>query len=101
MKGTVRVYYGAGTASQEYAIPAKSSHTYQFGADCPSSLKGVIWTVWNKYVRLKSTDMNGTPWSETDAGLNSCWNTHFQICQKSGQGYTEVRDDDYSFCIIR
>ncbi len=95
----VKAYYiGRGCPYLTQTIPPGGSYTFDYGAFCPSVLDGKIILANGSKKNMKSTDMNGTPWPEGDCGMPSCWNTHFKICQKAGQGYAEIRDNDYSFC---
>ncbi len=66
-------------------IAPGGSYQWSTGAQCPTGFAG----------KLNTPD--GWRGLKTDTFIK-CWNVHYKICQKAGQGYTEVRDYDYGFC---
>jgi hypothetical protein len=81
-------------------IQPGGSTTMETGANCPAMLFGNIQDGSN-WRALMSCDCLGTCYSsENPATLYAtcCWDITFKICQKAGQGFSEVRPFDYGFC---
>lgn len=74
------------------------TYTFETGDKCPTGIEGQIYAD-GKWLKMKSMDcLGGDHDYETSVASTCCWNISARVCQKAGQGYTEVRDHDYGFC---
>ena len=74
------------------------SNTWETGAKCRSCIEGQIYSGM-KWLKMKNMDcLGGAHDYETETLTTCCWNISARVCQKAGQGYTEMRDHDYGFC---
>ena len=84
--------------SNAVILNAGESHTWETGAKCPTGIEGQILAA-GKWMKMKSMDcLGGDHNYETSVVSTCCWDISARVCQKAGQGYTEVRDHDYGFC---
>jgi hypothetical protein len=98
MACSVQVWTNEAVATRlhsEKSITPGGSVTFETGAKCPDQLRGTI-NAGGSWVLLKGVCINGV--GSLDWCGAACWNSSFKICQVAGQGYSEVRDNDYSFC---
>lgn len=81
----------------EVLIAPGGSYTFELGAFCASAVDGYIFVAGQRK-NLKPCNCLGQDMTCIENSLATCcWNVSFQIVQKAGQGYTEVRDFDYGF----
>ena len=73
------------------------SYTWSTGAWCPCGLSGQINDGAGNWRALQETNCHGNKQS-SEWWPPCCWNLTFRVCRKVGEGYSEIRDDDYGFC---
>ena len=84
--------------SSGVVINPGETYTFETGAKCPTGIEGQIYAD-GKWLKMKSMDcLGGDHNYETSVMSTCCWDISARVCQKAGQGYTEVRDHDYGFC---
>jgi hypothetical protein len=85
----VSVYWGFDGLADKRQVTVDmapgSNYQWKTGAYCPAGFSGKLDTP-HGWRGLKG------------AVFLKCWNIHYKICQRRGQGYTEVRHEDYGFC---
>lgn len=87
----------------EATLTPGASYTWRTGSWCPDCIKGKInipsgTQSSSGWKTIKWTNCLGNEISIADGCSPCCWNSNWRICRKRGEGYSEVRDDDYGFC---
>jgi hypothetical protein len=98
----VDLYYTSFEGNKEYGmklVPKGGTATFETGLWCPSGFTGIIFKDPKnlEYPSLASTSILGHETGTTGFSAG-CWNSSWKICRKRGEGYKEVRNNDYGFC---
>ena len=97
----ITIYYGVGSlggnSGWQYVNPG-GTYLYRVpGAKCPLGVSGYIKDDAGAWKKLKDVSALGV-YTGGDYWTVVCANIVFSVCQKSGQGYTEIRDGDWALC---